>query len=130
MFGIFSCACACMSSLEKCLFRSSALFFSGLYVFCYWVTWTVCIYWRLILCQLLLWIYFLLIWALSFCLFYGFLCCAKAFKFYQVLFVCFCFNFHYSRRWVKKDLVPTIRKLLELISEFRRKVIGCKINAQ
>ena len=37
----------------------------------------------------------------SFC---GFLCCAKAFKLYQVPFVCFCFYFHQSRRWVKKDL--------------------------
>ena len=38
------------------------------------------------------------------CLFdYGFLCCAKAFKFNQVPFI-FCFYFHYSRRWIIKDL--------------------------
>ena len=33
-----------------------------------------------------------------------FLCCAKAFKFNQVLLVYFCFYFHCSRRWVIKDL--------------------------
>ena len=31
-----------------------------------------------------------------------FFCCAKAFKFNQILL--FCFYFHYYRRWVKKDL--------------------------
>ena len=33
--------------------------------------------------------------------FNGFLCCAKTFKFNLVLFVYFCFYFHYSRRWIK-----------------------------
>ena len=33
---------------------------------------------------------------------YVFLCCAKAFKFNYVPFVCF--YFCYSRRWIKKDL--------------------------
>ena len=32
------------------------------------------------------------------------LCCVKAFKFNQVPLVYFCFYFHYSRRWVIKDL--------------------------
>ena len=35
---------------------------------------------------------------------YSFLCCAKAFKFNQVLLVCFCFYFHYSRKWIIEDL--------------------------
>ena len=48
--------------------------------------------------------YFLPFWGLSFRLVYGFLCCAKPFKFHQVPFVYFCFNFYYSRRRVKKDL--------------------------
>ena len=39
---------------------------------------------------------------LSFCFLYGFLCCAKAFKFNYVSFVYFCFYFHYCRRWNPK----------------------------
>ena len=42
--------------------------------------------------------------SLSFHLAYGFLCCAKAFKFNQGLLVYFCFYFCYSRRWAKEDL--------------------------
>ena len=49
--------------------------------------------------------YFLAFYRLSFHFVYGFLCCAKAFKFNQVPFVYFCFYFHYSRQRIQKVLL-------------------------
>ena len=72
---LFMCLLAiCISSLEKCLFRSSIHFFD-------WA-WTICVFWRLISCKLLQWkIVSPMLKAVCFHLFYGILCCAKAFQF-------------------------------------------------
>ena len=42
----------CMSSLEKCLFRSFPTFWLGYLFFWYWIIWASCIFWKLILCHL------------------------------------------------------------------------------
>ena len=48
---LFMCLVAiCMSSVEKCLFRSFSHFLTGLF-FWHWVIWAACIFWKLILCQ-------------------------------------------------------------------------------
>ena len=50
---LFTCLLViCMSSLQKCLYRSFPTFWLGCFFFWYWVVWAACIFWKLILCQL------------------------------------------------------------------------------
>ena len=71
---LFMCSLAtCTSSVKKYLFRYSS-HFSNFFLFLYWAAWAVCIFWRLIVCQLFCVQIFSLILVLSFYFVY---CCVK-----------------------------------------------------
>ena len=95
-----------MSSLEKCLSKSPTHFWLD-YLFClvlYWAAWAICIFWRLIPCQLLHLQIFSPIPKVVFssCLWFPVQKLSNLSR-SHLFFVCF--YFHFSRSWVRKNLV-------------------------
>ena len=101
---LFMCLLAiCLSSLEKCLFKSFPTFWLGCLFFWHWVVWASCIFWKLILCQV---VSFVIIFSHSEgCLFTLLLVSFAVQKLLSLIrFHLFTFYFCYSRRWVIEDL--------------------------